>query len=53
MPKNQKQVWIDTDQWQALRGMQDKIGIPIAESIRRAIREYLGDKPKSKKEAGK
>lgn len=49
MPKNQKQVWIDLMQWQALRDMQDKIGIPIAESIRRAIREYLGDKPKPKK----
>lgn len=50
MPKNQKQVWIDLPQWQLLRAIQDKVGVPIAESIRRAITAYLDRQPKSKKE---
>jgi len=39
--KNQKQIWIDAAQWQALKQISDKTMAPIAALARKAIDEYL------------
>lgn len=38
---NQKQVWIDNAQWEALKKISEDTGAPIAEIIRRAIADKL------------
>ena len=34
-------VWIDNDDLDRLREYQQTVGVPVAESIRRAIKAYL------------
>jgi hypothetical protein len=34
-------VWIDNDDLDRLRDYQQRVGVPVAESIRRAIKAYL------------
>ena len=34
-------VWIDNDDLDRLRQYQQTVGVPVAESIRRAIKTYL------------
>lgn len=34
-------VWIDNDDLDRLREYQQKVGVPVSESIRRAIKTYL------------
>ena len=41
---NQRQVWIDLSQWQALDVISDDTGAPVAELVRRAVAEYLKNK---------
>jgi hypothetical protein len=34
-------VWIDNDDLDRLREYQEKVGVPVSESVRRAIKTYL------------
>lgn len=40
-PKRRLEFWIAQDQWESLLARHERLGIPIAEQIRRAIDEYL------------
>ena len=42
-------VWIDNDDLDRLRGYQQTMGVPVSESVRRAIKAYLEILPKRKK----
>jgi hypothetical protein len=45
-PKREKiAVWIDMAEIEALRYIQVKIGVPVAESMRRAVKFYLQQNP--------
>jgi metal-responsive CopG/Arc/MetJ family transcriptional regulator len=46
MKKKLIDVKIDHALYQELVALRDKIGIPVAESLRRAIREYLAKQEK-------
>jgi predicted DNA-binding protein len=37
----QRKVWVDDEQYEQLKAISEKDGIPIAEQVRRAIREWL------------
>ena len=39
--RNQVGIRIDHDLYQALVEIRDRVGIPVAESLRRAVREYV------------
>jgi hypothetical protein len=47
-PKHRVNVNIDVEQWTMLKALRDETGAPIAESIRRAIGEYLRRHPPQK-----
>jgi hypothetical protein len=34
-------VWIDLPDLAKLRALQERVGVPVSESIRRAVAEYL------------
>ena len=34
-------VWIDNDDLERLREYQQTVGVPVSESVRRAIKKYL------------
>lgn len=34
-------VWIDNDDLDRLRNYQQRVGVPVSESVRRAIKEHL------------
>jgi hypothetical protein len=34
-------IWLDKQDLAKLRAHQDKIGVPVSESVRRAVKEYL------------
>jgi hypothetical protein len=38
-------VWIDNDDLDRLREYQQKVGVPVSESVRRAIKTYLETLP--------
>jgi len=40
--------WLKTEQLAKLRAIQKEIGVPVSESIRRAIDLYLRQRPKKK-----
>lgn len=40
-PKRRMEFWIAQDQWESLLARHERLGVPIAEQIRRAIDEYL------------
>ena len=39
-------VRLDRDLYLELVALRDKIGVPVAESLRRAVREYLAEQDK-------
>jgi hypothetical protein len=41
-------VWIDNDDLDRLREYQQTVGVPVSESVRRAIKKYLKDLMHSK-----
>jgi hypothetical protein len=40
-------VWVDLPDLTQLRALQERIGVPVSESIRRAISAYLESLPKA------
>jgi hypothetical protein len=48
-PKARFQMFIEPDQLEALRALQERTGAPIGEHIRRAIAEYLKGKTDRKR----
>jgi hypothetical protein len=40
-------IWVDLPDLAQLRGIQERIGVPVSESIRRAISTYLESLPKA------
>jgi len=41
MKKRRFDMWLDVDLWIRLKNIDEEIGVPMAESIRRAITIYL------------
>jgi Ribbon-helix-helix domain len=46
--KKKVAFWLNSDQLAKLRAIQKEIGVPVSESIRRAIDLYLQQKGKNK-----
>ena len=42
-PKERFAVLFDPETLEALRGNEERLGIPIGEQVRRAVRAYLAD----------
>lgn len=51
MKKQGINVQVDKEQYAELKRLRKQIGIPVAESVRRAIKEYLGKVRDDQKEA--
>ena len=41
-------LWLDNDSLAALRAYQEQVGVPVSESIRRAVEAYVKTLPKSR-----
>lgn len=41
-------LWLDNDSLKALRQYQEDVGVPVSESIRRAVEAYVKTLPKSR-----
>jgi hypothetical protein len=40
-------IWVDAPDLAQLRALQERVGVPVSESIRRAISAYLENLPKA------
>jgi hypothetical protein len=45
--------WLKSEQLAKLRAIHKEVGVPVSESIRRAIDSYLEQRGKKKKRAGR